>query len=366
MVLPLLPLYAAQFGADATAVGLLVGLYAGVQFVCLPAIGALSDRVGRRPVLLACLLGTAAAYGLLALASSLPLMVCALLLDAITGGNLSVAQALAADRTAPEERAGVMGRLGVAFALGLVVGPAVGGALGGMALRLPFAAAFGLALANVLVGLVALRGEHGRQERRPARDGGWAFVRGWWGDGAVRHLLLALFLLNLAFAGLQSNFPLFSATRFGWDARANGSIFTLVGICAVLAQGVLVGRLQRWIGGRAVVRCGFVGLAAGLGWMGLAGAAWALFPAVCLAALGSSLAIPTLTALLSSEAGEERQGAVLGSMAALLSLTQVIGPPLAGFLFDRVGPPAPYLLGSALAGLGLAVFMARSARQAEA
>ncbi|MFO7169461.1 MAG: MFS transporter, partial [Chloroflexota bacterium] len=126
------------------------------------------------------------------------------------------------------------------------------------------------------------------------------------------------------------------------------------------------GGLQRWIGGPAVVRCGFVGLAAGLGWMGLAGAAWALFPAVCLAALGSSLAIPTLTALLSSEAGEERQGAVLGSMAALLSLTQVIGPPLAGFLFDRVGPPAPYLLGSALAGLGLAVFMARSARQAEA
>jgi MFS transporter, DHA1 family, tetracycline resistance protein len=361
MIVPLLPLYAGQLGVGATGVGLLLGAYAGVQLVCLPVIGALADRLGRRRVFLACLLGTALSYLLLALSGSLPLLVCALLLDAATGGNLSVAQALAAERSTPEERPQAMAHVGAAFAVGLVAGPALGGALAGVSLRLPLLVAAGLGLANVLLGLVSLRRGEGVAGGVPGEEAGarspWAVARGLWShSGELRRLLLVLFLLNVGFAGLQSNFPLFSAARFGWGAQANGLLFTYVGLCAVLAQGVLVGKLQGRLGQRRLVAVGLGLFALGIAATGLAPSGWAVVPAVGAAALGSSLAIPTLTALLTTLAGPQRQGAALGSAASLLSLAQMLGPPVSGLTFDRAGPPAPYLVSSALAGLALLVF----------
>jgi MFS family permease len=184
----------------------------------------------------------------------------------------------------------------------------------------------------------------------------------WSVAGRARRLLLTLFLLNLSFAGLHATFPLFSAARFGWKAGANGLLFAFVGLCAVLAQGVLVGRLQARLGDARLVGGGLAALALGLAATGLAPAGWALFPALGAAALGSSLAVPTLGALLSVRAGPDEHGALMGAAAALLSVTQILGPTLAGLAFDHLGPPAPYLLGAALAAGALAIFAAGGMR----
>jgi MFS transporter, DHA1 family, tetracycline resistance protein len=169
----------------------------------------------------------------------------------------------------------------------------------------------------------------------------------------VRPLLLAIFLLNLAFAGLQSNFPLFSSARFGWDALTNGIFFAFVGMCAVLTQGLLIGRLQPLLGEPLLVIGGLGLMAAGLALTALAAAGWMLAPLVGLMALGAGLAIPAITSLVSQRAGEERQGAVMGGMQSVLSATLVLGPALAGLLFDGLGPGAPYLCGGLLAGAAL-------------
>lgn len=357
MVAPLLPFYVARVGGGATAVGLLGALYAAVQLVSVPAIGALSDRWGRRPLLALCLLGTALGNGLLALAHTPALLIAALAVDSTTGGTLSLAQAYVADHTAPEERARGMGLLGAAFGLGLILGPALGAGLGLVSLAAPALAAAALALVNALAVLAALKERRTHSVERTTssalalRSTLYALRL-----AGVRRLLLTVFLLNLAFAGLQSNFPLFSRARFGWGPSANAIFYAFVGVCAVLTQGVALPRAQPRAGERRLAAAGLASFAAGLALVALAPAAWLLYPAVGLAALGSGLAIPSLTALLSARTPPERQGALMGATAALLSVTQIIGPAVAGISFDRIGLAAPYLIGSALAACALGVF----------
>jgi MFS family permease len=172
---------------------------------------------------------------------------------------------------------------------------------------------------------------------------------------SVRPLLLTIFLLNLAFAGLQSNFPLFSSERFGWGPAQNGAFFAFVGVCAVFTQGFLIGRLQPRLGEARLAIGGLAIMAVGLAAVALAGQAWQLYPLVGGMALGSGLAIPALSSLVSRRAGDAGQGTVMGGMQALLSLTLVLGPALAGLLYDQVGRGAPYLAGGALAGAALLV-----------
>jgi MFS transporter, DHA1 family, tetracycline resistance protein len=409
MVVPLLPFYAERVGGGATVVGLLGALYAAVQLVSVPLIGALSDRYGRRPLLALCLGGTALGNLVLAFAVTPELLVAALLLDSATGGTLSLAQAYVADTTGEAERARGMGLLGAAFGLGFILGPALGAGLGLVSLQAPALAAATLAFVNALVVLVALpeagpaRDQEPRTKNQELRTKTRFFYalrfrerRGAWGDTpqippsstvkcqqtlsrnqgprtqdqgsirrrwssvfglpALRRLLLTLFLLNLAFVGLQSNFPLFSRARFGWGPSANAAFYAFVGVCAVLTQGVVLPRVQPRFGERRLVVFGLAALATGLALVGTAPAPWALYPAVALAALGSGLAIPALTALLSTSADAARQGALLGGTAALLSLTQVVAPALAGFTFDNLGIAAPYFLGAAFAATALLAF----------
>jgi len=162
----------------------------------------------------------------------------------------------------------------------------------------------------------------------------------------------------MAFAGLQSNAPLFTSTRFGWGPLANGAFFAFVGACAVITQGVILGRLLPRLGEARLVSGGLALMALTLGGAALAPAGWMLYPLVGLMALGIGLAVPSITSLVSRLAGEGRQGAVMGGMQAVLSLTLILGPALAGLLFDAFGPGAPYLSGGmlALAALGAALF----------
>lgn len=356
MIVPLLPFLVRERSESALLVGLLSSLYALMQLLVAPMLGALSDRVGRRPVLIGCVLGAAVAYGLLGTAAalgSLALIFVAVAFGGAAGASIPAAQAYIADSTGPGERAQGLGLVGAAFGLGLMLGPALGGLLSVYGLAAPAFAAAALALLNGLYALAALPESlpaEGRS-RQPLRPGGVARqVGAALALADLRPLLLAIFLLNLAFAGMQSNFPLYSSARFGWGPAANGAFFAFVGVCAVLTQGALLGPLQRRAGEVALVLGGLALMALGLAATALAPAGWALYPLVGLMAVGAGLAIPSITSLVSRRAGEGRQGAAMGGMQALLSLTLILGPALAGLLFDIAGPAVPYLAGGVLAG----------------
>ncbi len=357
IVVPLLPFYVQEFVPGGAAVGLLGSLYALMQFAGGPLLGALSDQYGRRPLLLICLLGTAAGYTLLGLAGSLWMVILALMVDGLTGGNATTAQAYIADSTTAEDRAWGMGLFGAAFGLGLMLGPTFGGLLSQYGLHVPAFAAAGIALANAIYGLFFLP-ESLPPERRhppslaalnPLRQLG-AVMR----LQSIRGLLMAIFTLNLAFAGLQSNFPLFSEARFGWDVSRNAYFFAFVGICAVVAQGVLLGRLQPIFGETRLALAGLALMALNLLLMSITYSPLGIYPVVGLVALGSSLSIPSLTSLISQRVSDREQGTVMGGTQSILSLTMIIGPTMAGLAFDSAGAGAPYALGGVLAAGALA------------
>lgn len=358
IVLPLLPFYVREYSPAAVLVGLLGALYAAMQFVGGPVLGGLSDRVGRRPVLLFCLFGASMAYLLLGLAGTLSLVVVAIALAGGAGATLATAQAYIADSTKPDERARGLGLIGAAFGLGLITGPAAGGLLSLHSLSAPAFAASAVAFSNVVFGFFVLPESlppESRTRTPVTRLNPVTLLKGVLGMARIRALLLVVFLLNLSFAGLLTNFPLFSNVRFGWDATANAFFFAFVGLCAVLTQGVLIGRLQPRFGEVRLVLGGLLLMAANLGLMALVPSGLLLYPVVGVLAVGAGLAIPSVTALVSRRVPERGQGRLMGGIQAILSLTLILGPIAAGLAFDRLGVPAPYWIGGLLAALALAV-----------
>jgi MFS family permease len=356
LVIPLLPFYAREYAAGAALVGLLGSLYAAMQFVGGPFLGGLSDRTGRRPVLVVCLLGASFAYLLLGLAETLFLLFAAIVLAGAAGGTQATAQAYIADSTSPEDRARGLGLIGAAFGLGLMTGPALGGLLSLYSLHAPAFAAAALALANAAFGFLILPESLSPGLRTPTplrRLNPLSQLRVVLGIGGIRWFLLAVFLLNLSFAGLLTNFPLFSNARFGWDAPANAFFFAFVGVCAVLTQGLLIGRLQPRFGEERLLLGGLCVMALGLGLVAVVPYGPLLYPVVGALAVGVGLAIPALTALVSRRVSGREQGRVMGGLQALISVTLIVGPVAAGLAFDRLGVPAPYWIGALLAALAL-------------
>ena len=356
LVVPLLPFYAGGLASGAVLVGALGSLYAAMQFFGGPFLAGLSDRVGRRPVLVVCLLGASVAYALLGLAGTLALVVVAVALAGAAGGTQATAQAFIADSTPPEDRAKGLGLVGAAFGLGMMSGPLLGGLLSLHSLGAPALAASGLALLNAAFGLFVLPESlpEGRRSRTPLLrldpfSGLLRTVR----MGGTGPLLMAVFLLNLSFAGLLTNFPLFSGERFGWGASENSFFFAFVGVCAVLTQGLLVGRLQGRFGETVLAFGGLAATALCLALVGASTSGWSLYPIVGVLAVGAGLAIPALTALLSRRAPAAEQGRLMGGVQAVLSFALITGPLMAGAAFDDIGVPAPYFIGAALAALAL-------------
>ncbi|HEV2092948.1 MAG TPA: MFS transporter [Rubrobacter sp.] len=356
LVVPLLPFYAGGLASGALLVGTLGSLYAAMQFFGGPFLAGLSDRTGRRPVLVACLLGASLAYALLGLAETLALVVAAVALAGAAGGTQATAQAFIADSTPPEDRAGGLGIIGAAFGLGLMAGPLLGGLLSLHSLSAPALAASGLALANAAFGFFVLPESlpEDRRSRTPlVRLDPFSGLVRTIRMGGTGPLLLAVLLLNLAFAGLLTNFPLFSGARFGWGAPENAFFFAFVGACAVLTQGLLVGRLQKVFGERRLALGGLALTALCLAVVGGSTSGWMLYPVVGALAVGAGLAIPALTALLSRRAPADGQGGLMGGVQAVLSLALISGPLVAGAAFDELGVPAPYFIGAILSALAL-------------
>jgi MFS transporter, DHA1 family, tetracycline resistance protein len=353
MVVPLLPFFVQRQAGGAALVGSLGSLYAMMQLLSGPVLGALSDRFGRRPVLLVCLAGSGLAFCLLGLANSLELIFAAVLLDGLTGGNLTTANAYIADITAPEERSSGIGLVGAAFGLGIIAGPAIGGLLSAYGLAIPAFSAAGVALANVVFGWFVLPESLPVAQR--SSEISWKALNPLTqlsrlpGLGASRLLLAAVFILNLAFVGLQNNFPLFSQSRFGWDGVRNGVFFAFVGICSVFVQGIFYRWVQPRIGERRLSLIGLGLMSAGLASVALARVAWMVYPAIALVALGTGVSIPSLSGIISNQVAQNSQGRLMGGMQVLLSLTAILGPGIAGVMFQQIGDGAPYVSGAALA-----------------
>ncbi len=361
LILPLLPFWAERLGAGPVGVTLILSVYALAQFLFTPLLGSLSDRYGRKPIILLSLLVEAFSFALTALVGSLPLLLAARFLGGLGASNIGSAQAVVADVTPPEGRARGMGLVGAAIGLGFVVGPALGGALAPLSATLPFWVAMGVALANALLVLALLpetrQPRAAEAEALPARGGVSALLVGWQRtlrQPAIARLVAINLLFTLAFTAMEAVFPLFSQRVFGWTAEQNGYIFTYVGVVIVIMQGGLVGRLVHYVGEHRLLRAGLALLAAGLALLPWSRQLATLLVALGVLSVGEGAVTPTSSALLSFASAAEAQGETLGLAQGVGGLGRILGPLLAGILFT-LGTGTPFLAGAGLLAAALVI-----------
>ena len=363
IVIPLLPLYAKRFGAGPVAVTWLLAVYSLMQFFFAPWWGRVSDRVGRRPVLLLGLFGSAASYLAFGLAGSLPVLFIARAANGLAGANVGVAQAYIADVTAPRDRARGMGMIGAAFGLGFIVGPAIGGVLSRFGFAAPFLAAAAVTLANALLAVVRLP-ESLPPERRSAHSRGFGLgdrlraLAGAGTSGRLRALYAAGFLVTLAFAAMEATFSLWADARWHFTRHGIAYVFAFIGVVSAVAQGALVGRVVKRAGERRTALLGVVLLTAGLVATALAQSVALLLGGVALLALGQGMSAPSMSSLISHQGSPGEQGRLLGVYQSLSALGRVAGPVLGGVALAKVGLAAPFLAASGIAAAAAVVLLA--------
>jgi len=334
IVIPVLPLYAKDFGATEMQNGWLVGIYSAMQFIAAPLLGKLSDRVGRRPVLLVSLLGTAVGFFIMGAAGSLAWLFAARIIDGISGGNISTAQAYIADVTKPEERSKAMGMIGAAFGLGFVFGPAIGGVLTHISISAPFYFAGALAAVNAVLVYwflpESLAREHrvAPEEAAPLRE---VFAHGW----HLPVLMGSYFFAITGFSIMTTDFALFTFKRFDCDARQNGYIFAFIGVVGALMQGGVLRRILKIYSEKHIAVAGCIVLALGLALLPFSANLGTLLAFMAIVGIGNSLITPTLNGLASQSADRKWQGRVIGLMQSAGSLARWVGPFLAGWFLSK-------------------------------
>jgi multidrug resistance protein len=360
IVIPILPLYAQDFQATPLAIGWLTGIYSGMQIIFTPILGRLSDRFGRRPVLLISIIGTAVGFALMGVAQSLTLLFVARILAGITGGNISIPQAYIADVTAPEKRSHAMGMIGAAFGLGFTFGPLIGGVMSQISYGAPFFFAAALSVVNAVLICVLLPESLSREHRaKPHEEASTAEVFRH-GRGAMFVLVVATYFFLIAgFAIMTTLFALFTARRFGYDAHANGYLFGFVGLVSVIVQGGLIGRLVKRFGEVALMRAGMILTTISLALLPLSNNLTVLLLVCAGLSAGSGIAGPPLSGLASQMIERSWQGRALGVMQSAGSAGRLIGPLIGGWLlmFDLQKPVAeygrtPFLVGAFLCFIG--------------
>ena len=370
VILPVLPKLVESFLDNDTAsaarvFGLFGTAWALMQFLFSPILGALSDRFGRRPVVLLSNFGLALDYVLMALAPSLSWLFIGRVISGITSASISTSFAYIADITPPERRAAVFGMVGAAFGAGFILGPAIGGLLGGMNPRLPFWVAAGLSFANTLYGLLILPESLAKELRSPFRwrsanpVGALKLLRS---SGALAGLSVVNFIAQLAHVVLPSTFVLYATFRYGWDQKTVGLTLAMVGICAMVVQGAAIGPIVKRFGERNTL---LLGLSCGAVGFLVFGAAptghlfWLGIPVMALWGVSGAAIQGLMTQLVSPD----QQGQLQGATTSVQSVSQLVGPFLftltfAYFIGSRaplVMPGAPFLLASALLVLALVI-----------
>ncbi len=363
IIIPLLPFYGEHFDAAPDTVAALMATYSAVQFLSAPVWGRMSDRIGRRPVLLMSLPGAVASYCWLGLADSLWMLFAARALGGAMAGNISAAFAYVADVTKPADRAKGMGKIGAAFGLGFIAGPAIGGILGGADpvhadFQSPAFAAAGLSLAAFLLALITLKESLSAEIRaklaaRPRRQR-WKQFLAAFGRPQIGLLFGVSFLVTFVFAGVESTIAMWSERQFGWGPLQNGYLFAFVGFLSAAVQGGLMGRLVQRFGEPRLVLQGTLAFALGLFLVPFSHSLPVLLIAMAILAWGFSIITPSLNSLISRRVADDEQGSVLGTARSVTTLARAVGPVWAGLLFVTFGRNGPYF-GGALVMLGVLI-----------
>lgn len=336
MAVPILPLYTQRFGASEFVIGLLLSTYGVMQFIFAPILGKLSDRVGRRPVLFVSSIGTAVGFGIMGLAPTLSWLFVGRIIDGITCGNISAAQAYIADSTPPEQRSRGMGLVGAAFGLGYIFGPAIGGIMSPISLAAPFFFAAGLAVANALTLYFLLPESLSSEHRTKAGQRAsiaQVFEEG--GNWQLKAILMTYFFVTVAFLVLTTTYALFAKQRFDFDARHTGYMFAYVGLLGTVIQVGMIGRLSKLFGDKALSITGAIIFMTGIFMLPVGSTIKLLVIATTGMAVGYNLILPTINALASKSVSAAWQGRMLGVMASSASLARIIGPMLGGWLLGR-------------------------------
>ncbi len=357
VIIPLLPFYGEHFHASPLTVGLLMASYSAAQFLMAPVWGRLSDRIGRRPVLMISLAGAALAYIGLAFADSLWMLFAARFAGGAMAGNIATAFAYVADITTPANRAKGMGMVGAGFGLGFIFGPAIGGLLAGhdpasADYTTPALLAAGLSMAALTMTAVwlpeSLSAEHrARQAALPRRDR-WQLLRAALAAPPVARLIALAFLSTFVFASMETTFAMWSWRHFGWGPEQNGYLFAYVGVISAAIQGGMVGHLAKRVGEGRLIVAGAAALAAGMLLIPFSGGLAGLAAAMLIVAAGFSLMSPALNSLISLHVDAGVQGATMGVSRSAMTMARVLGPAWGGAVFAWLGKDWPFYGGALL------------------
>lgn len=349
IVIPLLPLYAQEFKANGLQIGFLFASYSLCQIVAAPLLGGLSDRYGRRPILLLSLLGTVISFGLLALANTLTLLFVARIVDGLSGGNISTARAYISDITAEKDRAKAYGIIGAAFGLGFVFGPALAGLLGQYSHAAPAWGAAVLALLALVLTFLWL--PETRQTPINTRRAPWRDLPKMVARPVLGRLLVIDFAYWAALSVYQTTFALFGNIRFGWDITQVGYTLAVIGFVGALVQGGAVGPVVKRFGEKTTFVAGLLMAMFGLG-IAAVSYQWQIFVAALIpAAVGAALSNPTLISMISHTSDRAEQGRVQGVSGAMESFGRTVGPVWGNGVLSAFGEGPAYL--SAAVALGL-------------
>jgi DHA1 family tetracycline resistance protein-like MFS transporter len=362
IILPLLPFYAEKFGASPSVVGLLVSTYALCQLIAGPILGRWSDHMGRRPLLLVSQIGTFIGFLILAYANALWLIFLSRIIDGLTAGNLSLAQAYISDVTKPEDRAKSFALIGIAFGMGFLIGPAISGFLSQYSYQYPIFAAAALSATSILATYFLLpsgvpTAADGTTPRKfTILD--WGNYLRYFREPGLAPLLWQFLAFALAFSMFMSGFPLFAERRFAWQGHAFGPkevgyVYAYLGLLGVILQGGLIGSLVKIFGEPNLVRTGFFCGMAGLAVLGFTYAIPLLLVVTAVASSGMGAVRPALTSLITQKAARSDQGVVLGLTQSLNSIAAIAAPAIGGLLIDHSLLSAWALLAAGISGVAL-------------
>ncbi|MCB0365714.1 MAG: MFS transporter [Bdellovibrionaceae bacterium] len=371
IIIPLSPYLASEFGADALQVGLLMTVYSGAQFLFSPLWGQLSDKFGRRPIILMSLVGAGVAHLIFAMAQTYWLLFAARLFAGVFGANISTAMAYIADITEEKDRSKNMGLVGAAFGLGFVLGPALGALFGWVGELLGTAPPFGKSFAAVVASAICLAnaavawrvlkeslpmGKRGMRERKPRFEMIMIHLK----RPVVGQLQVMYFLASFAMAHMEASLFLFVQDDFQWSLTKAGLGFAYVGVIMVITQGYLIRKLLPKIGEKRMLMSGLVMKAAGLSGIALSGQIWGLAVAVTLLGLGTGFINPALSGSISLLTPEDQQGGVMGVNQSLSALGRIVGPVLGGWFYRDITHQTPFWAGAMIVVvsllIGLSVF----------
>ncbi len=361
MVIPFLPFYAREYGASGTMVGAVVGVYSIMQFFFAPVWGRLSDRIGRRPVILISLTASCTGYFLFGIAHGLAILFASRIIAGAGGANIGTAQAYIADTTTPENRAKGMGLIGAAFGMGFILGPPLSGILSTVGTHhglagnlLPGMAAAGLSLCALMTALFVL-GESKAPDATVRRGLPPQFDRRVWSEMSHDHMMLAimatLFLTLLSVAGMETSVTLQARDRFHFEQIDMAYLFFFMGVIVAGIQGGLIGRLARALGERKLVAIGAASFTIGLAMVPAVYRVSLLYVIAFFIAVGQGLCYPSLTSLVTKASPPNEHGSMLGLASGVGSLARFLGPIISGFFYDVARAPGAFYSGAILTAL---------------